>query len=102
MPHGRGGRTFWQLEGGRTGLPLRSTRARWALRRAIHHEISESQRASGRLRPLTPAPKPGSRTSDPSGSDRRVAGLKTDARTWLPNDTLNSMFSQALDAVFAD
>ena len=42
------------------------------------------------------------RASDPSRSDRRIVGLKTDSRTWLPNDALNPMVSEALDALFPD
>lgn len=42
------------------------------------------------------------RASDPSRSGRRIVGLKTDARTWLPDDALNPMISEALDALFTD
>lgn len=42
------------------------------------------------------------RTADPSRAKRRIVGLKTDARSWLPNDTLNPMISEALDALFPD
>ncbi len=42
------------------------------------------------------------RTADPSRSGRRIVGLKTDARTWLPNDALNPMVGEALDQLFTD
>lgn len=41
-------------------------------------------------------------TRQASGDQRRIVGLKTDARTWLPNDALNPMISEALDRIFAD
>lgn len=37
-----------------------------------------------------------------TGGSGRIVGLKTDSRTWLPNDALNPMVSEALDALFAD
>ncbi len=37
-----------------------------------------------------------------TGGSRRIVGLKTDSRSWLPNDALNPMVSEALDALFAD
>lgn len=42
------------------------------------------------------------RNADPARSERRIVGLKTDARTWLPNDDLNPMVSEALDRLFTD
>ncbi len=33
---------------------------------------------------------------------RRIVGLKTDSRSWLPYDALNPMVSEALDALFSD
>ena len=42
------------------------------------------------------------RSGDPSRASRRIVGLKTDARTWLPNDALNPMVSEALDALLTD
>ena len=41
-------------------------------------------------------------TRNADGRARRVVGLKTDSRTWLPNDALNPMISEALDELFTD
>ena len=42
------------------------------------------------------------RNADPSRANRRVVGLKTDARAWLPGDDLNPMVGEALDRLFTD
>lgn len=51
------------------------------VRRVVHHVITESRRANGRLRPPTPAPKPGSRPSDPrrdaKGNCLKCGGLES-------------------------
>jgi nucleoside 2-deoxyribosyltransferase len=42
------------------------------------------------------------RAADPGRGNVRIIGLRTDARSWLPNDPLNPMLSEALDALFPD
>lgn len=50
------------------------------VRRVVHHVITESRRANGRLRPPTPAPKPGGKTSssrrDAKGNCLKCGGLE--------------------------
>lgn len=42
------------------------------------------------------------RATEPGQAPRRIVGLRTDARGWLPNEALNPMVSEALDALFTD
>ncbi len=41
-------------------------------------------------------------TRNADGRARRIVGLKTDSRTWLPTDALNPMIGEALDELFTD